>query len=152
MAGTVPIAEAERVLSSVYAVDMFLGNWDRHVDNFVIEPDGSTVPRIRVIDFSEAPALLDPGSRLTVSAQQTATVQTGRVLRARYGFSEAAASLALGRLEALPPTHLKGILDEMPADWLSATIRSEFAAWWLSPARAARIATVKSGLSNGTFL
>jgi hypothetical protein len=51
------------VLLSIYALDLFLGNADRHADNFVIERDAE--PRIRVIDFSEATALMDPGSRTT---------------------------------------------------------------------------------------
>jgi len=40
---------------------------EMHVQgNFVVEPDSATAPRLRVIDFSEAPALLDPASRATI--------------------------------------------------------------------------------------
>ena len=58
LAGGLPLAEACNVLSALYAVDLFLGNWDRHADNLMIEPDAA--PRIRAMDFSEAPALIDP--------------------------------------------------------------------------------------------
>ena len=78
LAGTLPAIEARKVLSSIYAVDLFLNNWDRHIDNLLVELDGLT-PRIRVIDFSEAPALLDPASRTTLIQMNCATITTGRV-------------------------------------------------------------------------
>jgi hypothetical protein len=43
LAGTLPIAEARTVLASIYAVDLFLGNGDRHANNFIVEPDAHTV-------------------------------------------------------------------------------------------------------------
>jgi hypothetical protein len=64
LAGALPLAEACNVLSSLYAVDLFVGNGDRHADNIMIEQDAS--PRIRIMDFSEAPALIDPAQRRTI--------------------------------------------------------------------------------------
>jgi hypothetical protein len=79
LAGSLPLAEACNVLSALYAVDLFLDNWDRHADNLMIEQDAT--PRIRVMDFSEAPALLDPAHRGRIPAAGTATVNAGRTLR-----------------------------------------------------------------------
>jgi len=151
LAGTLPIVEARSVLSSIYAVDLFLGNGDRHSDNFIIEPDGAS-PRIRVIDFSEAEAFIGPASRTTLPHPNSSTVTVGRTLRGIYGFSTIAAELALDRLDAVTPHRLKDILDGMPDDWLLQALRDDLAAWWASSARANRITIVRTGLFNGTLL
>jgi hypothetical protein len=128
LAGALPIAEARSVLSALYAVDLFLGNWDRHADNLMIEQDAD--PRIRVMDFSEAPALIDPATRGKIPGLGTATVNAGRTLRTLYGFSTDAATLALDRLNAITDARLKEIVDGMPADWLPIAVRSDLQNWW----------------------
>jgi hypothetical protein len=152
LAGTLPIAEARTVLASTYAVDIFLGNGDRHANNFIVEPDANTVPRIRVIDFSEATALLDTTGRAMFPGPASNTVRTGRVLRARYGFSTVAAELALDRLGAVTALQMNAILSEMPVDWIAAAAQNELLAWWSSASRADRITIVRNGLFNGTLL
>jgi hypothetical protein len=149
LAGTLPLAEASTVLSKIYAIDLLLGNGDRHPDNFMVETDGAT-PRIRVIDYSEAVALIDPVQRTQIPGGGTSTVSVGRALRNHYPFSVSAAHLALDRLAAVDS--VKPILEEMPADWLPAGTRNEIAAWWLLPPRLAHIAAIRDGLSNGTLL
>jgi hypothetical protein len=150
LAGALPLAEARSVLSALYAVDLFLGNWDRHADNLMIEQDAD--PRIRVMDFSEAPALIDPAARGKIPGVGTATVSAGRTLRTLYGFSTEAATLALDRLNAVADARLKEIVDEMPADWLPAAVRSDLQNWWSSPDRTAHITKVRSGICDGSLL
>jgi hypothetical protein len=150
LAGTLPLAEAGQVFSAIYAVDLFLGNGDRHENNFVIENDGAGAPRIRVIDFSESPALIDPKERGAMPYMTTSTVNIGRILRQHYPFDQSAALRALNRLGAVAT--IRDILEGMPDDWLAANVRNEILAWWLSPDRTARIQVLKDGLSNGTLL
>jgi hypothetical protein len=150
LTGTLPLAEASTVLSKIYAIDLFLGNGDRHPDNFMVEDDPAGAPRIRVIDFSEAQALIDPDQRTNIPAAGTSTVTVGRALRAHYPFSLDAAALALDRLAAI--ASLKEILDEMPTDWLTPDTRNEIATWWLSAAKSAHITAIREGLSDGTLL
>ena len=150
LAGSLPLAEACNVLSALYAVDLFLNNWDRHADNLMIEQDAA--PRIRVMDFSEAPALLDPAQRGRIPAAGTATVNAGRTLRSLYGFSADAATLALGRLDAVTGGRMKEILDGMPSDWLPVAVRSDLLDWWSSPARTAHITKVRTGICDGSLL
>jgi hypothetical protein len=149
LAGTLTLSEASTVLSATYAVDLFLGNGDRHPDNFLIETDGST-QRVRVIDFSEANACIEAAKRAIVPTVGCNTVNVARMLRAHYPFSVPAACLALDRLAAV--ASLKEILDEMPSDWLVSDVRDEINSWWLSAARSAHITTIRNGVSNGTFL
>ena len=89
------------------------------------------------MDFSEAPALIDPAQRGKIPGVGTATVTAGRTLRTLYGFDKNAAELALKRLDAAPPHRLKEILDGMPADWLPAAAKDDLLNWWDSPARPA---------------
>jgi hypothetical protein len=145
-----PLAEARTVLSALYSVDLFLGNWDRHPDNLMIEQDAA--PRIRIMDFSEAPALIDPAARGKIPGAGTATISTGRTLRALYGFSTEAATLALDRLDAVTDARLKEIVDGMPADWLPAVVRSDLLNWWSSPDRNAHIVKIRSGICDGSLL
>jgi hypothetical protein len=50
LAGKLGLADACQVFSGIYAVDLFLGNGDRHPDNFMVENDPvSGSPRIRAI-------------------------------------------------------------------------------------------------------
>jgi hypothetical protein len=150
LTGTLKLAEASEVLSATYALDLFLGNGDRHPDNFLIENDTGGSPRIRVIDYSEAVACIEPGKRTNVPGLGCHTVNIGRQLRAHYGFSVPAACLALDRLAAV--ASVKEIIDAMPADWLPPDARIEIAAWWSSAARGAHITAIRNGVSNGTFL
>src|SRR5450759_3258166 len=103
----------------------------------MIEQDAA--PRIRVMDFSEAPALIDPAARGKIPGVGTATVDAGRTLRTLYGFSMEAATLALDRLDAVTDARLKEIVDGMPADWLPAAVRSDLQNWWSSSDRTAHI-------------
>ena len=150
LAGALPLAEARNVFSGLYAVDLFLGNMDRHADNVMIEQDAD--PRIRVMDFSEAPALIDPPQRGKIPGVGTATVSAGRTLRSLYGFSSDAAALALDRLDAVAAGRLKEIVDGMHSDWLPPAARNELLGWWASPDRPAHTAKVRNGISNGSLL
>jgi hypothetical protein len=150
LAGALPLAEACNVLSALYAVDLFLGNWDRHADNLMIEQDAA--PRIRVMDFSEAPALIDPAQRRQIPGAGTATVSAGRTLRSLYGFNVDAAALALDRLNAVTDSRLKEIVDGMPSDWLAASGRTDLQNWWCSSDRQEHATQVRSGISDGTLL
>lgn len=152
LAGTFQLAEAQQVLSSVYAIDLFLGNDDRHMDNFLVEIDKSGANRIRIIDFSEAAALIEPNRRKNVPSVSCNTVQVGRRLRKLYGFSSDAARLALSRLSALSAEKLWGVLDGMPADWLPPDVRKEIRSWWSSAARTSHIEFILKGLTDGTLL
>jgi hypothetical protein len=150
LAGTLPLAEACSVLSALYAVDLFLGNWDRHADNLMIEQDAA--PRIRVMDFSEAPALIDAALRGNIPSVGTATVDTGRTLRKLYGFNVTAATLALNRLDEVSGDRLKEILDGMPTDWLPAAASRDLLTWWSSSDRTAHITKVRTGICDGSLL
>jgi hypothetical protein len=150
LAGTLPLAEVRTVLSALYAVDLFLGNWDRHADNLMIEHDAA--PRIRVMDFSEAPALIDPAQRGKIPGAGTATLRAGRTLRGLYGFDQNAAELALKRLDAVPSGRVKEILDGMPADWLSVAAKEGLLNWWGSPDRPALTTKICTGMADGSLL
>jgi hypothetical protein len=97
-AGIFQPAHANEVLSAIYAIDLFLGNGDRHQNNFMVELDGAGANRLRVIDFSEASALIEPKRRTDVPTFPCNTVMIGRQLRTLYGFSADSAKLALDRL------------------------------------------------------
>ena len=128
-----------------------LAQWSPHLNNFVVELDGTT-PRIRVIDFSEAPALIEASARQNLIPMSCATITIGRLLRTKYPFSTLAADLTLDRIGAVGEAKMTGILAEMPADWLPANVRTEFLSWWLSSERQDRISVIRTGLFNGTLL
>jgi hypothetical protein len=150
LAGTLPIAEASRVFSALYAVDLFVCNCDRHANNFMVEQSSDL--RIRVIDFSESPALIDSGRRSTIPGSGTNTVAAGRTLRNLYGFDHSSAGLALDRIASVTDGRMTRILADMPTDWLDNGIRNELVVWWSSPARPSHITTIRNGLTNGTLL
>jgi hypothetical protein len=145
----IPVSGLTPILSSIYALDMFINNDDRHLGNYLTVDDKGT-RRLYAFDFSRALFWQWPWNGFP--QQGANTRRWGRMLQGLHGFDQNSAFGTLDRLSDLAPNTIEGFINAMPSDWLSAAIRAEFIDWWTSSAKKVRIAELRAGISNGTLL
>jgi hypothetical protein len=148
-ANSVPVPGLCAALSEIYAVDMFLGNVDRHDENFVAIRDGQSYLLIP-IDFGHS--LFWNRSLDVFPSSVQPTRRYGLEIRSQHGFDVRAANAIIDRIAALPSSTISGILSATPSDWLSDRERSEFEGWWSLGGPTAKLESLRRGLSDGTLL
>lgn len=135
-----------RYLSGLYAFDLFIGNPDRSLGNFLLENPGR---RLTAFDF--ASASLKNWSSERISIEQTVTLSVGRRLRRIHGFDVDAACEMVKRLEAIPVHTIRTILSDLPGDWISADEGEYLCAEW-GEKTGSRLAVLSAGLGDGSLL
>lgn len=137
------------ILSSIYALDMFLNNDDRHFGNYLSVDDKGT-RRLYAFDFSRALFWRWPWQGFPSVGDNTR--KWGEILRAFHGFDQNAAFSTLDRLSDLAPNTIEGFINGMPSDWLPSATRAEFIDWWGSEAKYFRIQQLRAGIVDGSLL
>lgn len=145
----VPVSGLQTILSSIYALDMFIHNDDRHFGNYLSVDDNGT-RRLYAFDFSRALFWQWPWTGFPAIGQNTR--MCGAFLRNSHGFDQNSASGTLDRLSGLAPATIEGFINQMPTDWLPADVRTQFVGWWASNARNARIEELRAGIIDGSLL
>ncbi len=136
-------------LSQLYAFDLFVGNRDRSLTNFLLQKEGFT-NRLCAFDFASA-NLLDM-SDIKFSVASDITVGIGRLLRLRHGFFPKSAIETIDRIAAVPAETIAGFLRQMPSDWMSAEQKESICELWSKHRIASRLAALRSGLSDESLL
>jgi hypothetical protein len=137
------------ILSSIYVLDMFLHNDDRHLGNYLTVDDNG-VRRLYAYDFSRALFWDWPWSGFP--DQLSHTRQFGSLLRSLHGFDQFAAVATIDRLEALELKSIEGFINRMPGEWLPAQLRDELVVWWENGGRQNRLNAIRTGISDGSIL
>lgn len=138
-----------RYLEQVFAFDMFVGNGDRSMRNFLLVNEGQS-RRICAIDFASARLVDWSGYNFPVVTDQTVSV--GRRLRETHGPFPASAFEMIDRIGAVPVETIEGILKGMPKDWLTAEQREGTCDNWSSDRVKGRLMALRSGIADGTLL
>lgn len=137
------IASCAGRMSGAYALDLFMGNNDRHFGNFLYRAQSDGRLAAMVIDWSRAWWVGGwPPQDLTTAA--SATSNHVHILRALKLWSPTDALLTLGTVSSVPVSAVKDWLDKMPASWLTPADRGTLLAWWGSPAFQSRISACVS--------
>jgi hypothetical protein len=137
------------LLSKMYALDLFLFNDDRHVNNY-LSVDDNGVRRLYTFDFSRALFWHWPWSGYPPAHCNTRLCSA--ILWRLHGFDPVAANSVLDALEAFPPASVQGLVNQMPADWLPAPLHADLMNVWTTGARQSRIGDIRKGLTNGSLL
>ena len=137
------------VLSSIYVLDLFLYNEDRHLDNY-LSVDDCGKRRLYAYDFSRALFWKWQWQYFPNDNQNTRI--WGRHLRNIHGFDNDAATKTLDRLSGLATAIIEGFINEIPSDWLPSNLHTEFVDWWNSEAKNRRIEELRTGIIDGTIL
>lgn len=138
-----------RVLSEIYALDMFLNNIDRHEQNYLAIRSGDTYS-LYAIDFSRSVFWSGPFDAFPTEVQHTRRV--GRELRQRHGFDLLAATQVIDRIASLSASTAENAMSEMPNSWLSDEIREKYVVWWTGRGRVDKLQIMREGLGNGALL
>lgn len=144
------------LLSSTYALDLVIGNLDRHEENFIIatgtlDAVGQRIGHLRLIDFGSSD-LLQAKKVALPFPKNSNTVRLGQQIRARHGFAHAAAESLLSRLREGRRFIVDRAMFGMPPQWLSNVDRTAFAEWVHGSGFDDRLRQIEDGLRNGTHL
>lgn len=145
----VPNPGLQASLSAIHALDLFLNNVDRHMGNFLIVPDGED-RRLYAMDFARSFFWRWPWDGFPKPDDLTSEAWTE--LRERHGFDLSAALAIVNRLGIISASDVEGLLAHMPAHWLSNSLQSELLAYCRGGGWAARVASLREGLGNGSIV
>lgn len=149
LAPAAPNSVALDQVSRIAAFDLFVGNPDRHLNNYLVRPQNG-VDRILAMDFSHA--LLAASPPLTLPLPSSCkTILRGRHLRARWGFNSQPAKDCAARLGQLPQSTGRELVNQVPPGWLPGTLATVFVRWWESEQQS-RAQQIVAGIDDGSLL
>jgi hypothetical protein len=142
-----------RLVSAIYALDMFLFNDDRHFGNYLSVDDAGT-RRLYTFDFSRALFWNWPfeGFPNAVNGLVCNTRKYGAQLRNLHGWHLEEALIVLDRLASVDSNTVEGFVNRMPPEWLPDDELVPFLAWWSDGRRHERLEALRKGMTDGTLL
>lgn len=139
-------------LSRILAFDLFIHNDDRHLKNYIVRQQRSGISLL-AFDYSRAWLWHGfPPPELPLSPCNT--IYAHRYLRDRFGnfLVEEDIDHVLNAIKQINTAQVEGLILEQPGEWLTNERRDAILSWWNSDNRIARIAQIKEGMANGSFL
>lgn len=133
-----------RWLSRLYALDMFLNNPDRGMNNFVLE-NGSS---LRAIDFADSRLEDITSERFPVATSNT--VCNVKFIENVHGFSLDSAREMIERIRVIPVSVIDGIIGGMPNDWMVDDQKQQIHEAWASGRISHRLSALRAGLEDGS--
>lgn len=144
-----PAAFPGEYLAQMLALDLFFGNPDRAIHNFLLVRDGGIL-RICAIDFASVDLSVLTTSSFPVANCPTLTV--GKRFGKIHGTFVGASVEMIARIEALPADVFARIVAGVPEDWLSEEERGGLVGIWDSPGFRSRLMSLRAGLVDGTLV
>lgn len=128
-------------MSRILALDLFLGNDDRHLNNFLFRPQkvGGALT-VMAMDFSRSLLVRGWPNDTIPMPTEAKTMMVLSLLRHLKLWDQGAAQLLLMSLQTITAAEFGHWLGSMPAAWLDASRQAALLAWWSSPALGQRIA------------
>ncbi len=136
-------------LAQTFVLDMFLGNSDRGLNNFLLVQDGR-MNQVCLIDFVASHLTDLTSDRFPVA--QSATVLLRRRLLGVHDAFDASAIEMVDRIGAVPKEEFLRYVDGTPEDWLDHSQREALSEVWGSPGFHNRLATLRTRLLDGTLI
>lgn len=142
------------LLSQIYALDLALGNHDRHEENYLVSietgDDGRRTGNLRPFDFESSDILRRDRIRLPMNPTSHTMIKS-RVIRTIHGFNTAPANLLLTRFHQGREFIMDGATRGLPREWLSGSNRDALLARVASTQFGDEILQLQQGLSDGTY-
>lgn len=136
-------------LSRVYAFDLFAGNPDRQLCNFLLVRHGH---QKRLLAFDFASSQLIPGTPAHFAIAHTQTLRVGRHLRKLREFDVHSATEILEWIKAVPISQIETMLSSLPDEWITEVQRGQIYAQWSGDAVTERVDALIRGLRDGSLL
>jgi hypothetical protein len=132
------VAQCGPAMCGLLGLDLFIGNEDRHVNNWLFRRNLSGQWAPLCIDFSRA--LFRRGFPSDVwPLPPCNTLSTIAMLKAAGSWDRSYAVFAVEQLQRVTPAMLHHWLQECPLPWLPEPSRSALTSWWASAAYHARL-------------
>lgn len=132
-------SEAASQISAALAFDLFVGNEDRHRNNFLFQKNYKGVYAPFAIDYSRALLVRGFPKDEFPMPESSNTRSTIKQLKASDLWRGPYAVVSIGSLANVSAEHLRRWCDEMPSEWLPAKLKEEMLQWWASGARNDRL-------------
>jgi hypothetical protein len=146
------LAQPER-LYGLYALDLFVGNGDRHLDN-VLFPQVRDETNLQVIDFSRAllyhgvPPFPSPSALVADSNTASFIKQVKKFHRVSHESIER----VLNVMSRVSADHVRRWAQQTPSEWTDFPEWERFVAWWESNKKNERIETIRKGIWDGSLI
>jgi hypothetical protein len=152
VSGTIALSDLNGPLSRLFALDLFINNDDRHLNNFFIRKQYKGHSLISM-DYSRAWLLHRFPLPMLPLPPTVKTVLAHRVLVHLFGnfLDIGEATKVLEDLRKVNHTEIANIIRRHPKNWLTISQKSSIMKWWKSPERIQRIDGILAGLANGTY-
>lgn len=140
-------------LTKIYALDLFIHNDDRHMNNYMVVQDGNGH---RVSSFDYSRSWLHHAFPMTTILKdpQIATVGNKEWFKAKFGNYLVPATIndVLDRVSALTAQQISQIIARHPKDWLTQAQEDAIMTWWDSGQMLQRVNDIKAGVTDGSLL
>jgi hypothetical protein len=138
------------IFSAVLAIDIALGNTDRHWHNWLPQAQNDGTILMRAMDFSRAWPTAHPP--LAFAAMRSENTEICWRSWFAYGikYDEPSAFEALDALDKLTSTWLSSIFEQLPTEWIASASGPELLRWWEDHWKN-RVAEAKQFLSLGAW-
>ena len=150
----VPTLANASIFSTMLAVDLAIGNDDRHADNWLVKINGTTPTmstRLVSIDFSNSWPVCQPPHH----PRRQPSINTMHIVKHWHlmgiTFEHDQFRKACAKMGGLNETWLLSILDPMVGIWLTEMERDELGAWWRGHWKSQAIDTIYSLESDGDW-
>ncbi|KAA5834858.1 HipA domain-containing protein [Pseudomonas chlororaphis] len=131
-------------LSSIYALDLFVNNIDRHGKNYLFR---TSLNRTILLAFDFSLAWLAHSPQLRGYPQpDTNTEMAHRFLASMYGFDVKSAQKTINAIAELPNAWIDGASATIPHEWKQGVDIDAAIEWWKSDERAARCEEIRGTL------
>lgn len=151
--GTLNLDDLKSTISRMYALDLFVHNDDRHLNNFFVRRQQLGAAMI-CMDFSRSWLCRGfPPSGTLPMPPTCNTVAAHRILMQQIPqFFELDECIhVLESLKNVSSTDIVSFMGSHPEEWLENEKKKEIIDWWDSDAKSARIDSIAAGLGDGTY-
>lgn len=148
--GSLPVSLLAERISAIHAFDLFVGNDDRHLGNYLFVKS-IKAHAVQAFDFGRAWTERGwPISALPMP-RDCNTMEYIAWLLMHHKFDHAAAAALLQRIASITPQQIKAIYANMPSKWCDRNLRNDVTRWWSTQARIQRLNQVALELKNGRY-
>ncbi|RWC74877.1 MAG: hypothetical protein EOS30_11535 [Mesorhizobium sp.] len=151
--GTINFAALADDISKIYALDLFINNDDRHLNNyFVTNING----KYDIFSFDYSRSWINHPFPLvgTITDPATNTVKVKEYFKSIFGnyINVGAVTAVLDNIVSLTTQRVADIIGAHPKNWLTAHQETSIIDWWNSGEVLNRVNAIKAGIQNGTLL
>ncbi len=133
-------------LSAILAFDLFVGNEDRHMNNYLFL---KMTKNYSVVAFDFGRSWTWCGWPVPIAPTDCNTRKLARIFDHHHQFSAQAAQKVIASLRAVNASSIATIYDAMPVHWMEESKKGIITKWWSTEARAERLNMVEQELQNG---